>query len=172
MMRQARHSVAILTLITICLLASSAGAHRFHVSIAEAEFNDSSQCLEIALNVSVHDMQEALRQHDEWAGSAKDESELQQRLSTYVNERWRFLSADGLVRTPLWIGHQVEGEHLWLYFEIIMPGGLEGARIDNRIFFELDPRQVNTVNFRQGDWRFSIAYSQSQRVRTISREDG
>ena len=172
-MRQpARCSLVLFALLAVGLLATSARAHRFHVSIAEAEFNDSSQCLEVALNVSSQDMEEALRQYDEWAQPAKNEADQVQRLSTYVAQHWSFVSAEGQARQPRWLGSQIEGDHLWLYFEIVLPGGLDGARIDNQIFFELDPRQVNTVNFHEGDWRFSTAYSRNHHVRAIARNDG
>jgi hypothetical protein len=140
-------------------LAQPAGAHRFHVSIAEAEFNDSSQRLEVAQNVSLLDVEEAL----------SPETDREERLAGYVAERWNFVSADGTVRKPVWVGHEVEGDHLWLYFEVPLPGGLDGARVENRMFFELDSRQVNTVNFREGDWRFSAAYRHGERVREFSR---
>jgi len=152
-----------------CVLASPAHAHRFHVSIADAEFNESSQRLEVALNINARDAEEALGRHGEWAQPAKDRSEIDRRLSTYVAERWSFFSADGQTQGPTWLGYQIEGEHLWLYFEVTLPGGLDGARIENRMFFELDPRQVNTVNFREGDWRFSVAFSRDRRTRTLSR---
>jgi len=147
-----------LILVVAGLLAVPALAHRYHVSIAEAEFNETSQRLEIALNISARDAQEALPHHDDPGRP----------LSAYVSERWSFVSADGKGRDPVWIGHEIEGDHLWLYFEVPMPGGLDGARIENRMFFELDPRQVNTVNFRQGDWRFGVAYSRNYRAGPIS----
>ena len=167
---RANRNLPVLLLAGLCLLASSAWAHRFHVSLAEAAFNDSSQRLEVALSVSVHDMEEALLRQDELADPESDSVEPQQQLSNYVMEHWNVVSADGQVRNLDWIGSQVEGELLWLYFEIKLPGGLEGARIDNQMFFELDARQVNTVNFREGDWQFSSTYSRDHRVLPISRE--
>jgi hypothetical protein len=150
-------------LVLLLLATAPALAHRFHVSIAEAEFSSESGKLEIALSVRAQDMEEAFGLMPDLAGS-REES-----LAAYVAMRWHFTGADGRVRTPEWVGVEPQGKNLWLYFEVAMPGGLEGARIENRMFFELDPRQVNTVNFRQDDWRFSVAYRQGHEATPFSR---
>ena len=59
-----------------------------------------------------------------------------------------------------WIGKEIEIEYAWLYFEICLPEtGVAGLEFSNRIFFELEDTQTNTINFQDGQRKTSLNFT-------------
>ena len=59
-----------------------------------------------------------------------------------------------------WIGMEVTIEYAWLYFEICLPEqGIAGLEFSNRIFFELEETQTNTINFEEVGRKTSLSFT-------------
>ena len=59
-----------------------------------------------------------------------------------------------------WIGMEITIEYAWLYFEICLPEqGIAGLEFSNRIFFELEDTQTNTINFEDGKRKTSRSFT-------------
>ena len=59
-----------------------------------------------------------------------------------------------------WIGKEITIEYAWLYFEICLPEqGIAGLEFSNRIFFELEDAQTNTINFEDGKCKTSLSFT-------------
>lgn len=69
-----------------------------------------------------------------------------------------------------WVGKEVTLKETWLYFEICLPDGIEGMEFSNRILFELDPAQTNTLNLKQGDKITTLRFNR-QSPRKIAQLD-
>lgn len=152
----------------LCLAAGPLSAHPFHASVAEAEFNPSTGTLEVALQVHPPDFQRALRRRR--PGLRLTDERLEAEAARYLGEVFRVLTPGG-ERAPLrWVGLEPGIRATWCYFEFPLPDGLEGIRIDNRIFFEFESRQVNTINLRRdGRWEaFSITPTAAEARRSYA----
>ncbi|MCH7546962.1 MAG: hypothetical protein IID30_11240 [Planctomycetes bacterium] len=59
-----------------------------------------------------------------------------------------------------WIGKEITIEYAWLYFEICLPEkGVAGLEFSNRIFFELEDTQTNTINFEEVGRKTSLSFT-------------
>ncbi|MCH7603194.1 MAG: hypothetical protein IIB54_10535 [Planctomycetes bacterium] len=59
-----------------------------------------------------------------------------------------------------WIGMEITIEYAWLYFEICLPEkGVAGLEFSNRIFFELEDTQTNTINFEEVGRKTSLSFT-------------
>ncbi len=59
-----------------------------------------------------------------------------------------------------WIGKEIEIEYAWLYVEICLPEqGVAGLEFSNRMFFELEETQTNTINFQDGKRKTSLNFT-------------
>lgn len=152
-------------------------AHPVHVSIAEARFDPATERLEVAQRVTPEDLERAL---ERFLGrpAAAGEPALEAHLARFLANVWtaepaapRDSPAGAEAGDPdalTWIGWEAEGRYLWLYFELDLPGGLEGALIGNRFLLDVEPQQVNTVNLEQGERRQTLTFTRAAPVRRVA----
>jgi hypothetical protein len=147
------------TLLTIGLLLltfnTAAQAHPIHVTIGEAKWNADSGKLEVALRVHPIDLEHVLRER---AGRSIDlnSEEADRCLQRYVQKSVQFRVGNKDALTLDWVGNEVEVKSAWLYFEVPIPANATKLKVRNKLFFELQKDQANTLNFRFGTKRRSL----------------
>lgn len=68
-----------------------------------------------------------------------------------------------------WIGKEITIEYAWLYFEICLPEqGIAGLEFSNRIFFELEETQTNTINFQDAQRKASFNFTRIKLWQRVS----
>lgn len=138
----------------ICLHLCSgviASAHKFHVSVAQLEFNEKEQAAEIVLRVFTDDLENALSQHAKRPikidpATANGDKQLGATIIAYLRARFALQSKTGRPVRFSWVGLEGQADMCWLYIEGKLPGGLAGAQLRNKIFCELFDDQINIVN--------------------------
>ena len=65
-----------------------------------------------------------------------------------------------------WVGYEVTVPAAWLYFEVPLAEGPDGATIVNQLLLHI-PRQVNTVHVRQGKRQATLEFSADHTSRRI-----
>jgi len=124
--------------------ASSIAAHPYHTTVAEAEYNPTTNHLEIALRVMPEDLEEALAKHLGRQLILEREEGLEAHLAAYLSEVFE-LNCGNRKSTLEWAGMELETKQVWLYFELTVPAGHGSCTLANRVFFALSKRQINTV---------------------------
>jgi hypothetical protein len=146
--------VAAALLLALCAGAGASRleAHAFHTSLTEADYRPASGKLEIALRLFTDDAEAALSRR---AGrpvklSAQPALEIDALLEAYVRSAFGVKAPDGTVPRLTWIGRELTdgGQHLWVYFECALPGGIERARLVNRVLRETFSDQINSIRVR------------------------
>ncbi|MFN3202868.1 MAG: DUF6702 family protein [Bradymonadia bacterium] len=133
--------------VVLCLWGlQSASAHPIYATLGEAEFNPESHSLEVALKVSVHDLEQAIGQRSGKVISI-DAPGASAQVAAYLAET--FVISEGSTPRPIkWVGLEAEITSAWLYFEVPLPQGVSGVTLAHRIFFEQAPLQLNTLNVK------------------------
>lgn len=152
------------------LLAPAATAHPIHTSIAEADYNRSTKKLEVAARVFADDFEAALS-----AISAKKISlertpaaEVDALTQRYLRERFAVVPAGGDRPAALtWIGRELKdaSNEVWLYFELALPGGVDGMRVRHALLTELFSDQLNSVRLRDGPRQTTLVFPPGVRER-------
>ncbi len=110
------------------VLLSSLLLHPSQESLAELQFNEKTQRVEISLRLSVADEQQLLRGVTRAAIDelVEDADAMKSAAVAVLSERLRFGTAEELDTKPksatnptpyLWAGRQSEGAHVWWFFE-------------------------------------------------------
>ena len=157
-----RSRLAVLTALAIAL-AAPALAHDYHVSLAEVEYNIERGFLEVALRVLPEDFERALSLD---AGSPvvlDGGAATDQRIIGYLRDRVRVRGEDGQALELGWVGEEVDHRAAWLYFEFRVPPVSTDWTFENRILFEIEPRQIHHVLFKRGEERRSWTLSVQDR---------
>lgn len=93
-------------------------AHPFHHSTSEIEWNGQRQCFEVAMNLPVADLEDALSvslkrrvRLDDGDGCAKE-------IADYLHSHLQVTAAECSASQIRWIGREQELHSVWLYFEV------------------------------------------------------
>ena len=70
-----------------------------------------------------------------------------------------------------WVGKDLDDiRYAWLHFEICLPeSGIVGLEYSDRILFDSEPEQVNTINFRDGEERFTLRFTPADAWKVLRR---
>lgn len=148
-------------------------AHPVHTSLAEATYNRDSQRLEVALRVFADDLLVALGREASRPVSYEKTpaSELNALTHRYVAGKFHVRTRSGELQPLHWLGRefdQDDGEQrLWLYFEVLLPDGPEGARMQHALFHEFIRGQRNTIALRDGSRRATLVFLRDTGEKTV-----
>lgn len=145
-----------------CGIPTLASAHPYHVTFTEANLDTRTWTLQLAIRMKPEDLQEALRRR---AGSdATLESFPQRDLHAYA-----YLAANlsferqGLPPLPIrWVGMEVSLRDAWVYLEVPLPSATRALTVHDKIFFDLETNQANTVELRLPSGRTTLTFRHDQ----------
>jgi len=143
-------------------------AHKFHASLAEAEYNDRDRRVEISLRLFPDDLEEALGRSSGIRVRLDDTPNVDRRAVAYLRERLALVDRDGHALDLEWVGMEIRVDEVWLYVQAPSTVGLDGATVSDRIFFELFDDQVNTLNLKQGRSRTTLVFKPGDGPRTVA----
>ena len=155
--RSARTVLLVLSAACLASLPPAvAGAHPFHASIAEMEFNTARRRLEVALCVHPLDLERALREVSGEPVDLDRSSDIDRRLAGYLREMFLIRAGEDEACEVRWVGKEITLKEAWLYFEVPVPDAARTLTISNRVFFELQADQLNMLNVRVGEQRRAL----------------
>ena len=143
---------ALFLAIFACATGTLARAHPIHTSLAEADFRPESGRLEIALRLFSDDAEAALSARAGkrvWLATTPAAT-LDPLLLALVRASFTVKPQAGAMPPLTLLGHELKDgdQHLWLYLVCSLPGGLDGAKISDRMLRELFSDQVNSIRLR------------------------
>ena len=138
----------------VAALPRLAQAHPYHATLTEARHNREQGTLECSMRVDPHALQAALRR----AGDRKlkvdsiDGASLDRLCDAYLRTHFEMSAPKSAARPLAFVGHELGDDFAWLHFQVAVGSGesLSGFRLENRVFFEIAPAQVNRVQIRHG----------------------
>lgn len=140
-------------------------AHPFHVSVAEAQWNDDRSRLQVSLRLSPRDLDAVLSETTGRRVVLEKESDERTKklLADYLRDRI-FLSAseknalakdaDAVTARQQrfhWVGVEHEIRYVWVYFELDRPTEADSVWLTHRVMFETEPTQSNTMQLLRSD---------------------
>ncbi len=142
-------NLSVLLLFLILAFPSRVTAHPIHTSYAEADFRPETKKLEVALRVYPDDLETALtaRAGKKITLEHTPPPAFDVLLLAYLRATFLLRTADGIMPTLHLVGRELKDrdQHLWIYFECALPGGLTGARLSHRFLRDAFPEQLNAL---------------------------
>lgn len=161
-LKSALHRRCFLAVTAALLLPVLASAHPLHVSHAEADYNRETSRLEVALKVFADDFEARLsaRAGHRVSLEKTPAAELDALCRAYLDETFVVKSRDGIAQSLQWVGRELKDaeNRLWFYFEITLPGGIDGARLRHAVLGDEFRDQLNSVLVRDGKRAVTLVY--------------
>ena len=145
------------------VLPAAARAHPVHTSFAEADYHADERHLEVALRVFADDLEAALGAQVGRKISLEKTApaELDSLIQAYLAAHFTVRAPTGGPALPFrWVGREFKDRdnELWLYFEVTLPGGLQGARLRHGLLVDQFSDQINTVQLRAGNRQTTLVF--------------
>lgn len=149
--------------------------HPFHVSVAEAQWNSDRSRLKVALRLHPRDLDAALSEtHGRRIILEKESAESSEKLLTAYLSNSLFLSAspeqalDSGAKQVAdrrgrfhWVGFEDEIRYVWVYFELERVAADEPVWLTNRVIFDAEPTQINTLQLLRTDPPIAVRTTRS-----------
>ncbi len=156
----------LLASLAFLLSVAPAHAHPIHTSTAEADYNRATKQLEVSLRVFADDFEAAL---SDLAGQKislekTPRAELDALARAYLIEHFTVKTRDGVLASQRLIGRELKdaANELWLYFEIALPSGVDGARVDYTVLRARFADQLNSLHLRDGNRQQTLVFLPKQ----------
>jgi hypothetical protein len=148
-----KKSIFILSLGVLLLSLFSFRDFDFFSSMTKVDYIDGSKTLKFTTKLNTTHISQAVKIDP---NTAAFEAELKKYINNNVD-----VSVNGAPKTLTFTGSQVNGESVWIYYEISNVPEISSLRIRNNILIGQFPKQVNimnvtykgtlkTVNFQKG----------------------
>ena len=123
----------------------AAGAHNFHMGIADISYNGANGSTEVVHTYTGHDVEALLtnlyqRQFD--LGQEDSEAALRR----YVEKQFYLVGPDGKRLRLNWVGMKVNADNVVIFQEIERTRLAPATRIHNQLLIDFLPSQRNTLN--------------------------
>jgi hypothetical protein len=165
---RARLAATLAGLALAALLAPGAAAHKFHASLVEVDVNRETGRLEVGMRLFADDLEAALTRRHGRKVRLDATPNTGALVLEYLGEQFAIRDATGSPVELVMVGMEARVDEAWVYVESKAPATLAGARVSDRVFFELFDDQVNTVNLQDGDARTTLVFSRGDGEKTVS----
>jgi hypothetical protein len=141
--------------------------HDFHTSIAQMNYNASSNSFEVSLRVFTDDLEAALSRENSRKIVLDDTPEVDAAIAAYVQKHFAMLEPNNQKAAMNYIGKEAAVDATWIYVEIKPNGTPKGMRLQNSVLMELFDDQVNIVNFVYGSTKRTFLFKPKQTVHDV-----
>ncbi len=151
--------------------AVSASAHPIHASVAEADFNHATRKLGVALRVFADDFAAALSARSSRTISVESTpaAEFDALARAYIGDTFVVKGRDRTPVPPTWIRRELKADsnELWLFFELDLPAGVEGALVRHGVLADQFRDQLNSVHIRDGERKATLIFLPTHREKVV-----
>lgn len=136
--------------------------HPHNVSSGTAQWIEETQSLEVALQVSVEDLEEILIKQLK-RELTLDGKSAEKELKTYVESHVKAHHADKTTVKSKWIGYEVDDATAWIYIEFSFgKPTMKGCTLTNSILIDTFEHQTNLLNVTRGKKRKTLKFRKRQ----------
>lgn len=149
--------------------------HAGHDSVMEAAFRKETNMLEVTVSVHAGDLEQALSLVNGRKVALDQKEGLDELILSYL-KRTILIERSDVGRPDFsWVGcekaggsgHHADGELVLLHFEVSLPGGVEGIRLNQSAFCEMHEDQINLVHLRDGERKVTLGFSPGREAQVV-----
>lgn len=161
----------------LLLMATGLNAHDIHRSTTEAEYDATTQKLEVSLTVFISDLELALvRQAErEMSFTKTPAAELDAQILALLAKTFVVTHAAGQPASIAWVGRKREAAteangdpEVTLFFEIALPDGLAGTSLRHEVFCDHFKDQSNLLHLRSGAQSVELRFTRNEPLKPLA----
>ena len=127
----------------------AAGAHNFHMGIADISYNAARGSTEVVHTYTGHDVEALLTQlYQRQFDLGQENSEAA--LRRYIDKQFYIVAPNGKRLRLNWVGMKVNADNVVIFQEVERTRLAPATRIHNQLLIDFLPSQRNTLNVQDG----------------------
>lgn len=130
--------LGILGILSIAMLLLNFSVKDFYSTMTKVDYIDGNKTLKFTTKLNTKHLSEVIKVD---ARSASFESEVKKYLNSKLS-----VAINGNPQKLVFTGSQVNGESVWVYYEVQNVASISTLKIKNTIFLDVYPKQLNLVN--------------------------
>ena len=160
-------TVLVVACVAVLIAPRGIEAHPIHTTLTVLTPDANGRALTFSIRTFADDFSASVAR---FVGrpAPRDSSVAADDVLRYVRARVRVADASGAGATLVSCGVRRTRELYWLCFTATLPGGVRGARINNKMLTELHADQVNVVQLESGGSRKSYLFTRESQAGVLS----
>jgi hypothetical protein len=157
----------------LCLLCGaslSSAAHRYFFGLTDLSVNPNTNNIEVIHQVTAHDIDNAIAEQLQ-INFSPEHAEYEKFIQNYIEAHFKIIDVQGDTSREIklnWIGLEVAKGNVYIYQEANFENFLSGLVVKNDLLVDTYPKQVNTVNYKDGSIIGSLTFSTSVKTAKIA----
>jgi hypothetical protein len=126
---------------------ASVFSHPLHVTFSELNYNKDSKTIELSIRIFTDDFETTLRSYS----SAKvdlthpsDKKTTEKWMNDYIQKNF-VLYIDSKLQTLQFVGYEIKGESVWVYFESVVSAVPKKFNVINQLLYDFSNKQMNLI---------------------------
>jgi hypothetical protein len=149
------------------LFTSATAAHRYHTSLTRMDYNSETKSVEITLQLFTHDIVESFEKKYQKKIDLDETKDIDTLIFEYLKDNFILKGKDDKSAGLKWVGKEAKIDLTWVYLEIPFTEQLEGAKLQNTIFFETYQEQTNYVICRFEQKKADLLFKVGDKTKAI-----
>lgn len=124
--------------------------HPFFVSMIEVNHNAKEATVEISVRVFTEDLEKTIQKYTPTKLDMlkpADKAFLDKQISNYLSQKIRF-KINGQPVTLQYLGHEIQQESVWSYFEVPKISDLKKLEVDCTLLYDFEKSQSNILHVK------------------------
>jgi len=124
--------------------------HPFFVSVIEINHNQKEATVEISVRVFTEDLEKTLQKYTTTKldiTNPPDKGFLEKQISNYITQKIK-LKINGQTVSLHYLGHEIQRESTWSYFEIAKIPEVKKIEVDCSLLFDYEKSQTNILHVK------------------------
>ena len=124
--------------------------HPFFVSVIEINHNMKDATVEISVRIFTEDLEKTLQKYSTNKMdiiNPNDKTLLEKQISQYISQKIK-MKINGQTVTLNYIGHEIQKESVWSYFEITKITEVKKLEIDCTLLYDFEKSQSNIIHIK------------------------
>lgn len=161
----------ILAIFSQAAFSAPLGWHTFHTSLTRMDYNAQDKIIEVSIQLFTHDVVSVLEKQNKKNIDLEETPDIDALLLKYLEPNFILKNKKGEVLKLKIIGKEIQAETTYLYLEISCEENFENYTLQNTIFFESFPKQVNLAVMRFGDKKADLYFKVGDKAKIITESD-
>ncbi|CAN5170439.1 hypothetical protein BH20ACI1_BH20ACI1_18710 [soil metagenome] len=157
-------------IVSLAGIAFPLNLHTYHTTLTRIDYNQKEKLAEISIQMFPHDLVPLLEKRAKKNIDLEKTSDIDSIILKYLSENFILKDKQGEIKKIVWVGKEIQADTIFVYIEIPLENDFDGFNLQNTLFFESFPEQVNLVitriNQRKADLVFKVG-DKFKQIKTI-----
>lgn len=124
--------------------------HPFYIAVVEINHNQKEANVEISVRAFAEDLETILQKYNTAKidiNNPSNKAFLDGQISTYLNQKIK-LKVNGQPLTLQYIGHEIQKESVWCFFEVPKVTDMSKLEVDCNLLYDFETNQTNILHVK------------------------